>query len=85
MSRRYGATRYDDENCNAQCSGCNTFRYGEQYKYGQEIDLRYGKGTATKLYQKAHDPSFKLTRDFLEQVIADSKEEIRFYEKAVQF
>lgn len=56
MSRRYNATRYDEENCNAQCYRCNVMFYGEQYKYAQELDLKYGDGTATKLQRLAHTP-----------------------------
>lgn len=79
MSRRHSSTRYDEENVNLQCAGCNTFRGGEQYKYGLAIDEKYGDGTAKKL-AKLSQEYHKFTREELEQVIADSKEEIKFYE-----
>lgn len=79
MSRRFPSTRWDYENCNAQCAGCNMFGNGEQYKYGLAVDLKYGDGTAKKL-QKQSQQYFKVTREFLEQVITDAKEEIRYYE-----
>lgn len=80
QSRRHSATRYDDENVNAQCAGCNTFRGGEQYKYGIALDNKYGAGTAKRLAQKAQE-YHKFTIDELEQIIQDAKEEIRFYEQ----
>lgn len=65
-------TRYDEENVNLQCSGCNTFRYGEQYKHGRAIDMKYGDGTADRLMAleaeyKAN--GHKFTRDFLQDII----------------
>ena len=80
MSRRYQATRWDEENVNGQCAGCNTFRYGEQYKYSKAIDLKYGLGTAESL-ERAAQPNTKISVQELEQIISDAKEQIRFYEK----
>lgn len=82
QSRRYMATRYDDENVNAQCAGCNTFNHGEQYKYGVALDFKYGRGTAEKLHKLARSTTKLKTWD-LEQIIEDSKEQIRWYEKEV--
>ena len=53
QSRRYLLTRYDEHNCAAQCVACNQWNAGEQYTFGKMIDLRYGKGTADALEQKA--------------------------------
>ena len=55
MSRRYNATRFDEENVNAQCYRCNVLFYGEQYKYAQELELKYGDGTALKLSNLAKE------------------------------
>lgn len=33
MSRKHMNTRWNEDNCQVQCAGCNVFRYGEQYKY----------------------------------------------------
>lgn len=80
MSRRHSVTRYDEENVNAQCAGCNTFRAGEQYKYGLALDFKYGDGTAKELHYRASQ-TIKLTSDDLRQIIEDSKKQIKFYEK----
>jgi hypothetical protein len=53
MSRRYEATRYDEKNCAPQCVSCNSFHQGRQFRFGQEIDKRHGKGTAEKLEMKS--------------------------------
>ena len=42
-------TRYNEKNIHAQCRYCNRFCGGQQYKYGREIDTRYGRGTADVL------------------------------------
>jgi hypothetical protein len=79
QSRRFNSTRFDEENCNGQCVGCNVFRYGEQYKYAKNLDLKYGVGTADKLAEKAK-AVHKLTRDELLEIIQSSTEQIKEYE-----
>ena len=79
QSRRYSSTRYDDENVNAQCSGCNTFNQGEQFKYSKAVDLKYGNGTADRL-AKAAQKYHKLTIDELEQIVEEAKSNLLFYE-----
>ncbi len=59
--------------------GCNVFNHGQQYKFGVEIDKLYGGGTAKRLAKEAQG-YFKVTVEFLETVIADSNEQILFYE-----
>jgi len=48
------ATRYDEQNVNAQCKKCNSFEGGRDFEYGMFIDEKYGPGTAVKLYNKAN-------------------------------
>ena len=49
QSRRFMATRYsEDGNCEVQCSGCNIFRFGEQYKFALALDAKYGAGKNDK-------------------------------------
>lgn len=75
QGRRFPATRWDWENVNAQCAGCNTFNGGEQYKYSLAVDEKYGEGTAKKLHEKAQ-AYFKVTRTHLDLVIEESRAEI---------
>ena len=53
QSRKHYGTRWDETNCQVQCSACNVFRYGEQYKFGVRLDKDYGQGTAEDLHAKA--------------------------------
>lgn len=53
QSRRYMGTRYDEQNTALQCAGCNTYNAGEQFRFSQVIDEKYGDGTALMLEQKA--------------------------------
>lgn len=80
MSRRFPSTRWDEMNCALQCAGCNMFGAGEQYKFSKAIDRSYGAGAADALEKKSKE-YFKVTREFLEEVIHDATEEIKFYEK----
>ncbi len=54
VSRRYLATRWNEQNCNAQCRHCNRFLEGNKYGYSKGIDKKYGKGTADKLEALKH-------------------------------
>jgi hypothetical protein len=53
QSRKYYSTRWDETNCQVQCAGCNVFKYGEQFIFGQNLDVKYGLGTSNELYLKA--------------------------------
>lgn len=53
MSRKHYSTRWDETNCQVQCAGCNVFRYGEQYKFGRNLDIELGTGTANALETKS--------------------------------
>jgi hypothetical protein len=37
ISRKHYATRFDEDNCQVQCSKCNVFRYGEQYLFSKYL------------------------------------------------
>lgn len=53
QSRKHYSTRWDETNCQVQCAGCNVFKYGEQFLFGQNLDVKYGLGTSNDLYLKA--------------------------------
>lgn len=50
MSRKHYSTRWDEDNVQVQCSGCNVFRYGEQYKFS----LYLGQELADELHAKSN-------------------------------
>ena len=53
QSRKHYSTRWDEINCQVQCSGCNVFRFGEQYKFSLWLDINIKKGTSQKLYKQS--------------------------------
>lgn len=78
VSRRVNSLRYDEENTNAQCVGCNMFKSGEQYQYSKALDMKYGDGTAERLWAQRFD-THKFSKLELEEIIHDRKEQIAFY------
>lgn len=54
QSRRFYSTRWNELNCQVQCAGCNVFKYGEQFIFSKNLDIKYGIGTAENLYIEAH-------------------------------
>lgn len=66
-------TRFDEQNANGQCPYCNTYRYGEQFRHGLEIDRKFGEGTTDRLVKLENQykrEGHKWTRDELEAIIA---------------
>ena len=49
MSRKSYSTRWEELNCQVQCYSCNVMRYGEQYKYGLELQKEYGEDLPEQL------------------------------------
>ena len=52
QNRKHMATRYDEQNCNAQCRSCNRFDEGNMEGYRKGLIQKYGEGTPEKLYIK---------------------------------
>tara|TARA_R110000803_G_scaffold190817_1_gene253393 strand:+ start:497 stop:904 length:408 start_codon:yes stop_codon:yes gene_type:complete len=75
QSRGHLSTRFDEQNCQVQCIGCNMFKQGEQYRFSLGLDAKYGEGTAEELQWKAKIIT-KMTR-------ADYDESISYYIDAV--
>lgn len=49
VSRRHLATKFDEQNVNAQGRFDNRFNAGSQYAQAKSIDRKYGPGTADKI------------------------------------
>ena len=75
QSRSNLNTRFDEENCQPQCVGCNMFKQGEQYKFAINLDAKYGEGTAEELQIKSKQ-IVKFTR-------VDYEEKISYYKTHV--
>ena len=76
QSRRFMATRYNEQNCSSQCVACNMFRGGEQFRFAMNLDAKYGEGTAQELEFLARQ-TVKFTR-------VDYEEKIGYYKDAVK-
>ena len=79
QSRKASLTRYHEKNTSAQCVGCNMFKAGEQYKFAQYIDKKYGDGTADLLQHLATEThQWKIFE--LEEMIETYKSKIKALE-----
>lgn len=76
VTRSASALRFDELNCNAQCTGCNMFKAGEQYLYSKALDLKYGDGTAESLMARRHETK-KWTIPELQKIIDDAQAYIK--------
>jgi 5-methylcytosine-specific restriction endonuclease McrA len=57
ITRDNMATRWEEENVNAQCQSCNRFKGGKQYEHGLAIDKKYKQpGLASSLHIKSKSP-----------------------------
>jgi len=75
QSRRHHSTRWNEQNCQVQCVKCNMFKQGEQWKFGMNLNAKYGEGTSNELEFLAHT-TIKLSR-------VDYEENIRYYKAIV--
>ena len=67
-SRRHYSTRWDEQNCNVQCAGCNVFRAGEIYLYTKYLCSQYGENFPEELYIKSQK-TVKFTESNLVEMI----------------
>ena len=75
QSRSNLNTRFDEENCQAQCVACNVFKFGEQFKFATNLNNKYGEGKAVELQIKSKQ-IVKFTR-------VDYENKISYYKNAV--
>jgi len=75
-SRRHYSTRWDERNCNVQCSGCNVFRAGEIYLYTKYLCSKYGDNFPEELY-KLSQKSIKFTDADLQDMITHYKDKLK--------
>ena len=75
QSRRHHATRWNEWNCQVQCVKCNMFEQGEQWKFGLNINAKYGEGTSKEL-------EF-LAKTTVKKIRSEYEEDIRYYKALV--
>ena len=76
ISRRCLATRWCEINVQPQSAKDNLFGQGEQYRFGLNLDAKYGEGTAEELELKSRQ-TLKLSR-------IDYEDKISYYKDAVK-
>tara|TARA_Y100000114_G_scaffold45461_1_gene41139 strand:+ start:270 stop:647 length:378 start_codon:yes stop_codon:yes gene_type:complete len=64
QSRKHYATRWNEDNCQVQCVGCNVFKSGEQYKFG----INLGEKKAKKLFKLARETKKITNFELLEMI-----------------
>ena len=69
MSRRHLATRWCETNVQPQSAADNLFGQGEQFKFGLNLDSKYGDGTAEELQYKSRT-TLKISRIEYEEKIS---------------
>jgi len=72
QSRKHYSTRWDERNVKIQCSGCNIFRYGEQFKYS----LYLGNKLSKQLLADSRVIR-KFTSDELEEMVTHYSNEVK--------
>ncbi|MBP92905.1 MAG: recombinase [Flavobacteriaceae bacterium] len=80
MSRRHHSTRWNEVNCQVQCVKCNMFGQGEQYKFGLNLDSKWGEGTSEELQYEARQ-IVKITRPEYEGEISYYKSLVNKFKK----
>lgn len=74
MSRKHMSTRWNEDNCQVQCAGCNVFRYGEQYKFS----LYLGNNLSEQLHIKSKEVC-KFTEVELQELIQHYTHQISLF------
>lgn len=63
ITRGHEATRYDEQNCNTQCRGCN-YNGGQHLKHEAAIVRKYGNEAVRKLTEKARMECRRTASDY---------------------
>ena len=84
ISRKMMATRWDEQNCQAQKDGCNMFQQGRQFEFGLGLDNLYGPGTAEQILNRSREIK-KWTSFGLKEMIQHYNEKVAELLKTKQF
>ena len=77
------ALLFDERNVNAECKSCNGFNRNHQLLYAQNLNKRYGEGTADSLVERYKDYHFKgvITKEWTAE---EYKERIKYYKTKIK-
>lgn len=76
IKERHSATRYNEDNCHAQCRTCNFFKAGNTEEYRKALIRKYGEAKVCDLE--------RMKNDFSKMSDADYQEKIEYYEVKVE-
>ena len=76
VNRKHMSTRFDEQNCNAQCRSCNRFDEGNIQGYRKGLIAKYGEKVVDMLEYKKHNVSC-LGVNELEILIKHYKQKIK--------
>ena len=80
IKRSHMATRFDEDNCHAQCISCNRFRGGNYDKFRENLEKKIGKEGVEELLRKKHT-IVKLSKSDIEDMIKYYRDKIKEFEK----
>lgn len=75
VTRNHKVHRFNEKNCNVQCTYCNRYAHGEQYQHSLYIDKLYGEGTSMQLSYPIEP--YKRTRTDFEYLIETYKQKAK--------
>jgi len=76
LPRQHQSTRFDEKNTGPQCTDCNHFHEGCQFRFSQYLNEKYGEGTAEAMEIKSK-MTCKRTAFDLKYMINEFKTELR--------
>ena len=82
IERGYRATKLLEENIHPQCSGCNSFKHGNQVPYTLYMIDMYGREFVDELEILKHEPRV-WDRESLNELIKELKERVRIEQQRV--
>lgn len=68
-------TRWDEENCHAQCVGCNVFNHGRMDEYALFMVKKYGKGILEEMSKRK--------KTLKQWTVPEIEEKIKYYQEKV--
>lgn len=68
INERYSATRYNEDNCHAQCRTCNFFKSGNTEEYRKALVRKFGEEKVQEIERMKNDFSKMSENDFQEKI-----------------
>ena len=68
INERHSATRYNEDNCHAQCRTCNLFKRGNPEEFRKALVRKYGEEKVEALERMKNDISKMSESDYQEKI-----------------